>query len=112
MNNQALQPTDSSPARILFLLSASVGVAMIGLGIIWPVVPVYAVELGATGFQVGLIIAAFNVARAAFNPFSGRLSDRWGRKPFILVGLFLYAVVVYYFLRAYTPSTQESSATI
>lgn len=82
------------------MLSAAVGVAMIGLGIIWPVVPVYAVELGATGFQVGLIIAVFNVARTALNPFSGRLSDRWGRKPFILLGLFLYAVVSVFYVMA------------
>jgi MFS family permease len=66
---------------------------MIGLGIIWPLVPVYAVELGASGLQVGLIIASFNIARTVFNPISGRLSDRWGRKPFIVLGLFLYAAV-------------------
>jgi MFS family permease len=71
---------------------------MIGLGIIWPLVPVYAVDLGASGFQVGLIIAAFNVARTVFNPVSGRLSDRWGRKPFILLGLFLYATVSVFYV--------------
>ena len=92
-DNQATLPLTFSPAWILFLLSASVGVAMMGLGIVWPLVPIYAVELGASGFQVGLIIAAFNVGRTCFNPFAGRLSDRWGRKPFILLGLFLYAVV-------------------
>ncbi len=85
--------SDLSPSLILFLLSASVGVAMTGLGIIWPLVPVYAVQLGASGFQVGLIIAAFSITRTLFNPFSGRFSDRWGRKPFIVSGLFLYAVV-------------------
>ena len=83
----------SSPSWILFLLSASVGVAMLGLGIIWPLVPVYAVELGAGGFQVGMIIASFNLARTFFYPLSGRLSDRWGRKPFITMGLLLYALV-------------------
>jgi MFS family permease len=77
----------------LFLLSASVGVATIGLGIIWPLVPVYALQLGAGGFQVGLIIASFNLARTLFNPLAGRLSDRWGRKPFIAAGLLLYALV-------------------
>jgi len=74
-------------------LSVSVGVAMIGLGIIWPLVPVYAVELGAGGFQVGLIIASFNLARTIIYPLAGRLSDRWGRKPFIALGLLLYALV-------------------
>jgi MFS family permease len=97
-----MQSHAHSPAWILFFLSASVGVAMIGLGIIWPLVPVYAVELGASGFQVGLIIAVFNIARAVFNPFSGRLSDRWGRKPFILVGLFLYGLVSVFYVMAAT----------
>jgi len=83
----------SSPAGTLFILSAAVGVAMIGLGIIWPIIPVYAVHLGAGGFLVGLIIASFNVARVFSNPLVGRLSDRWGRKPFIVVGLFLYSVI-------------------
>ena len=76
VDNLATLPLAFSPAWILFLLSASVGVAMIGLGIVWPLVPVYAVELGASGFQVGMIIAAFNVGRTCFNPFAGRLSDR------------------------------------
>ena len=92
-DNQATLPLGFSPAWILFLLSASVGVAMMGLGIVWPLVSISAVDLGASDFQVGLIIAAFNVARTCFNPFSGRFSDRWGRKPFMLIGLFLYAVV-------------------
>ena len=78
---------------MLYLLSTSVGVAMIGLGIIWPLVPVYAMELGAGGIQVGLITASFNLARTFFNPLSGRLSDRWGRKPFITLGLLLYTLV-------------------
>ena len=98
MNHHNMQSHAPSPARILFLLSASVGVAMIGLGIILPLVPVYAVDLGASGFQVGLIIAAFNVARTVFNPISGRLSDRWGRKPFIVLGLFLYAAVSVFYV--------------
>jgi MFS family permease len=64
---------------------------MVGLGIIWPLIPVYAVDMGAGGIQVGLIIAAFNVARSGANPIVGRFSDRWGRKPFIATGLILYA---------------------
>jgi MFS family permease len=102
MNHHKMQTQAPSPAWILFFLSASVGVAMIGLGIIWPLVPVYAVDLGASGFQVGLIIAVFNVARALLNPFSGRLSDRWGRKPFIVLGLFLYGVVSVFYVMAIT----------
>lgn len=84
---------DRSSSGVLFLLSVSVGVAMIGLGIIWPIIPVYAVELGAGGFLVGLIIASFNISKTIFNPLAGRLSDKFGRKLFIVTGLFLYALI-------------------
>lgn len=86
-------PVDIAAPRVLFILSMSVGVALIGLGIVWPLIPVYALDLGATGLQVGMIIASFNIARTFANPVTGRLSDRWGRKPFIVAGLFLYALV-------------------
>ncbi len=87
-----------SPGGILIILSAAVGVVMTGLGIIWPLVPVYAVELGAGGLQVGIIIASFNLARTLSNPLAGRLSDRWGRKPFIAAGLLLYALVSVFYV--------------
>ena len=87
------------------MLSVSVGVAMIGLGIIWPLIPVYAVELGAGGTLVGIIIASFNVSKTLFSPFVGRFSDKWGRKNFIVTGLFSYAVIsVFYVL----PATAET----
>jgi MFS family permease len=89
-----------SASGILILLSAAVGVVMTGLGIIWPLVPVYAVHLGAGGLQVGLIIASFNLARTLSNPLAGRLSDRWGRKPFIALGLLLYALVSVFYVMA------------
>lgn len=82
-----------SPPWILFWLSSSVGVSMIGLGIIWPLVPVLASDLGARGIQIGLIIASFNIARSISNPVTGRFSDHLGRKPFIVSGLLLYALV-------------------
>jgi MFS family permease len=84
---------DPVPARILFWLSASVGVTMVGMGIIWPIMPLYAIQLGAGGTELGFIIAAFNLARSVFNPVVGRLSDGLGRKPFMLTGLFCYALL-------------------
>ena len=89
---------NSSSSGVLFLLSITVGVAMMGLGIIWPLIPVYAVELGAGGVLVGLIIASFNFSRALFSPFTGGISDRWGRKMFIVFGLFFYAVISMFYI--------------
>ena len=87
-----------SSSGTLLLLSIAVGVAMIGLGIIWPLIPVYAVELGAGGFLVGLIIASFNVSRTILNPIVGRISDRLGRKKFIVAGLFAYGTIAFFYV--------------
>lgn len=73
---------------------------MVGMGIIWPIMPVYAVQLGAAGIELGFIIAAFNLARSLFNPLVGRLSDRLGRKPFMLAGLAGYAVLSLAYIHA------------
>lgn len=85
-------------SAILFILSAAVGVAMMGLGIIWPLIPVYAVELGAGGFLVGLIVASFNISRTLLSPFSGSISDKWGRKRFIASGLLIYALLSIFYV--------------
>lgn len=50
-------PDDRVAARILLWLSISVGVTMVGMGIIWPIMPLYAVQLRAADIELGLIIA-------------------------------------------------------
>lgn len=90
---------------ILLTLSICVGVAMIGLGIIWPLLPVLATDLGAGGALLGLIIASFNISRTALSPLVGRFSDRYGRKNFIVAGLLAYALLSLGYLAAKTPAT-------
>ena len=92
-------------SAILLTLSVCVGVTMTGLGIIWPLVPVYAVELGATGVMVGLVIAGYNISRVTFSPFVGPMSDRLGRKNFIVTGLMAYAVISFFYVMANYPQT-------
>ena len=65
---------------------------MLGAGVIAPTMPLYAKTLGATGFGLGLIYSAFSVSRAVFMPVAGQLSDRKGRKMFIVAGLFVYTM--------------------
>ena len=71
----------------------SVFIALLGIGIIIPVMPVFATELGANGLALGMIIAAFSVSRGLLQPVVGNLSDRLGRKGFLVTGLFIYGVV-------------------
>lgn len=74
-------------------LFLAVAVALLGLGVISPILPLYMRTFGASGLEVGLVFAAFAVARFLGGPLFGRLSDRLARKPLILTGLGLYALV-------------------
>ncbi len=64
-----------------------------GVGIVVPLLPVYANDLGATGIYVGLIFGSFSISRTFLLPLFGRLSDKKGRKPFIVAGLFAYTLI-------------------
>jgi len=66
--------------------------AMTGVGIVVPFLPVYAYDLGlgASGIYISLIFGAFSLSRSVFLPYFGRCSDRRGRKPFIVSGLFVF----------------------
>lgn len=77
--------------RLSVLIAAS-GVDMIGFGIVLPLLPFYALELQATPFQVGFLISAFSLAQLVMSPIWGRVSDRYGRRPALLIGLSSAAV--------------------
>jgi MFS family permease len=79
--------------KIFTTLFIAIFVTATGAGFVAPLLPIYAHELGAGGFQIGLIFGAFSITRTLFVPYFGKLSDRKGRKPFITTGLFLYFLV-------------------
>lgn len=81
------------PYHLLLPLLFSVFIALLGIGIIVPVMPVFAVSLGASGLGLGFIIASFSITRGFCQPLVGSLSDRWGRKGFLLGGLLVFGVV-------------------
>jgi len=82
-----------SNKKIFGTLFFSIFAVVTGVGIVVPLLPVYAHELGASGLKIGLIFGAFALSRTAFMPYFGRISDKKGRKPFIVVGLFAYAII-------------------
>jgi len=73
-----------SPLAIIFL---TVFIDLLGFGIIIPLLPFYAESFGANAFVVGLLSTSFSLMQFLFSPVWGRLSDRIGRRPIILLGL-------------------------
>ena len=79
--------------RIYNVLFISVFATMLGLGIISPLLPIYAENLGATGLWLGIVFSAFALSRSVLMPVIGSISDRRGRKKILLIGLLTYALV-------------------
>lgn len=77
----------------LFIILLATFISLLGIGIIVPIMPRLAIELGANGLTLGLIIAAFSISRTLLLPVVGNLSDRFGRKGFLSCGLLVYALV-------------------
>jgi MFS family permease len=71
-----------------------------GVGIVVPLLPVYASDMGASGLYIGMIFGVFSLSRTFLLPYFGRLSDRKGRRPLILIGLSAYALVSVAFIFA------------
>ncbi|MDA1004775.1 MAG: MFS transporter [Chloroflexi bacterium] len=79
-------------SRTFVTLAVAMFSASMGVGIVAPVLPVRAEQLGASGTEVGLTFSAFALTQLLVSPFAGRLADRYGRKPFILLGILTYVV--------------------
>lgn len=77
----------------LFIILLATFISLLGIGIIVPIMPRLAIELGANGLTLGLIIAAFSISRTLLLPVVGNLSDRFGRKGFLSCGLLVYSLV-------------------
>jgi MFS family permease len=71
----------------LLVLMITAFVDMVGLLAIVPLLPYYALEFGANGLLVGLLISSFSIAQLFAAPVWGRVSDRYGRRPALLAGL-------------------------
>ena len=76
---------DRASQTILFV---TVFVDLLGFGIVIPFLPMFAERLGVSAFGIGWILAIYSLAQLLFAPVLGRISDRVGRRPIILVGLF------------------------
>ena len=73
--------------RRLAIIFAVVLVDMLSFSIVLPLLPYLAGELGATPFQIGLLAAMYPIFQFIGAPILGRLSDRYGRKPILLISI-------------------------
>lgn len=73
-------------ARLLNIFLV-VFIDLLGFGLILPLLPYYAGEYGASNFVVGLLAASYALAQFIGAPFLGRLSDRYGRRPVLMISI-------------------------
>ena len=78
--------------RNIAILFFTMVVMMIGFGIIIPIIPFYVDYLGVGGKELGMMMAIFSIMQFIFAPFWGSLSDRFGRKPILVIGVLGNAV--------------------
>ena len=79
-------------SRPLFVLFVTILVNLIGFGIIIPLLPFYAEQFGASPIVIGLLFASFSIAQLVAAPILGEWSDRWGRRPVLILSLIGTAV--------------------
>jgi DHA1 family multidrug resistance protein-like MFS transporter len=84
----------TSNRKNLLVLSFTLVVVTLGFGLVLPIIPFYMDQLGAGGAELGLLVASYAVMRLIFGPIWGSLSDRVGRKPILLVGVFGYSITM------------------
>lgn len=84
-----LKNSDSQFMRkSLGVVFLTVLIDLIGFGIVIPLLPFYALNFGATSSQVGFLVSSFSLMQFIFNPIWGRISDRIGRRPVMLISIF------------------------
>ena len=83
----------ASQWRAFAILWFAMFVIAVGFGMVVPILPVFARDMGASGIWLGLAFSGFAVTQTPLTPVMGRLGDRWGRRPFIVAGLAVYVFV-------------------
>ncbi len=89
--------------KIFISLFIATLIAMLSLGIITPILPLYAKSMNATGLEIGLIFSGFALSRGIFAPIIGQFSDQHGRKNLIIIGLILFIILSFCFILADSP---------
>jgi MFS family permease len=89
-----------SPKRSVFILSLAIFATMVGNTMVVPFLPLYVHQFGVGEFGAGMLFSIHAATRLVVLPFVGRLSDRWERKSFLLVGVLCYTLASLAYLPA------------
>ncbi|WP_372692517.1 MFS transporter [Brevundimonas sp.] len=99
-------PRASPPPKLktpaLAVLFATVFINLVGFGLVVPLLPFFAQSLQAEAWQITLMFSAYSLGQFFAEPFWGRLSDRIGRKPVLLITLIANALG--YLMLAFVPN--------
>src|SRR5574339_158995 len=74
--------------RLLFSIILVVFIDLLGFSLILPLLPYYAETFKASSLVTGLLVASYAAAQLIGAPVLGRLSDRFGRRPILLISIF------------------------
>lgn len=77
-------PSAKKQKAIIFF---TVFIYLLGFGIIIPILPLLSTQMGATALQTGLLLSIYSLMQFIFSPVWGKLSDRYGRRPILLICL-------------------------
>jgi DHA1 family multidrug resistance protein-like MFS transporter len=81
----------------LFILSFTLLVVMLGYGIVMTIMPFYIEHFGAGGTELGWLMSTYSLMQLICAPVWGVLSDRYGRKPILSIGVLGYAITLFMF---------------
>ena len=83
--------------RNIIILFFTLIVVMLGFGMIIPILPFYIKSFGASGSALGALMATYGALQFLFAPVWGSLSDRYGRKPILMIGVLGNALAQLFF---------------
>lgn len=88
--------------RNLFIIALIALVNMLGYGIVIPILYAYSRKYGLSDFQNGLLFAIYSVCQFISTPIIGRLSDKYGRRPMLLLSII--GTAISFFMMAFAPN--------
>lgn len=85
-------PTTRNTNGALLILMVNMFIAMLGIGLIIPILPDFMHEFGASGSTLGYLVSAFGLTQFLCSPIAGEWCDKYGRRRIIIAGLFLFSI--------------------